>query len=621
MTLRFRITLVVVVTIFIVATSLLSVSLVSQSYDQDRYELAVTKSNNLLWNKIVDGQLDFLSRETRNLVRDRKLRNALKNQEFDIVRENAASTHLLLSTANTINYMWILDENGKTIFSAPEGIGDITQSLLVDLAIKEDKLSRGLERCGNNNLHAIVVFPLHVRGKRAGLGVFARNLDVAIQEVFENTGAHAAIYNPSSGIESSSNKTLFSGMSLGQTDIGFNQLSTKRFEKKVFSLVSTPIADARGINSASLVTATDFTENYEQKSLATWSGYGLIIGIVLIAVASLFLYIRRSLNPLQDVAENLKAVASGNLTITMEPRSKDEIGQLQCATNDTIKHLREMISQVEGAASQLNTSVEEVTSNAQKERESVNKQYMEVEQVLHAMNEMTETVNSIAVNAAQAAQSAADAEQQTQKGEKVVLLNMDGISVLHQKINTAKETITQLKEQSFGVSTILDVIRGIAEQTNLLALNAAIEAARAGESGRGFAVVADEVRTLANRTQDSTNEIQTVIERLQTDSEQAVMVMDESFNQVESSVEQARTTQESLSAIHIAISNISDMNTQIASSSEEQTAVSKEINNSIGRIKDLAGRTTEYADKTSQTTEKIEDEARRLQGMIKRFDV
>jgi methyl-accepting chemotaxis protein len=178
-----------------------------------------------------------------------------------------------------------------------------------------------------------------------------------------------------------------------------------------------------------------------------------------------------------------------------------------------------------------------------------------------------------------------------------------------------------LKNESESIGTVIDVIRGIAEQTNLLALNAAIEAARAGEQGRGFAVVADEVRTLASRTQQSTQDIQEMVERLQAGAEQAVSVMSNSQVQAKGSVDQAAEADESLHVITDMVSHINDMNTQIASAAEEQSAVAEEINKNINTISEVSVRTAQGANETAAASESMTSLASQLQAVVRRFKV
>ena len=208
---------------------------------------------------------------------------------------------------------------------------------------------------------------------------------------------------------------------------------------------------------------------------------------------------------------------------------------------------------------------------------------------------MAHTAADVAQNAEMASHSARESDEHTNQGKTVVNEAMGAINTLADHIGNAGSVINELEQDSQNIGTIIDVIQGVAEQTNLLALNAAIEAARAGEQGRGFAVVADEVRTLASRTQESTEEIVTMISRIQSGAKQAVSVMYESREQAANSVRQVESAGESLEAITQAVANITNMNIQIATAAEEQSATSEEVNRNITSIKDAANSTAEEA--------------------------
>jgi len=195
------------------------------------------------------------------------------------------------------------------------------------------------------------------------------------------------------------------------------------------------------------------------------------------------------------------------------------------------------------------------------------------------------------------------------------------INHLADDVEQGASAVNQLREDSENVGTVLDVIRGIAEQTNLLALNAAIEAARAGEQGRGFAVVADEVRTLAGRTQESTQEIQEMIESLQTGSKEAVELMTQSSEQTLSGVQQTGKAGEALTAIANEVERINDMNTQIASAAEEQSSVAEEINHNVVSISQVTSETAQGAEQTARASEDLANLATDLQNMVARFKV
>ena len=241
--------------------------------------------------------------------------------------------------------------------------------------------------------------------------------------------------------------------------------------------------------------------------------------------------------------------------------------------------------------------------------------------VATAVNEMAATVQEVASNTVTADESAQNARNETAAGQKVVQDNIQITNTLSNEIKNAADVIQALKSDSEGIGSVLDVIRGVSEQTNLLALNAAIEAARAGEHGRGFAVVADEVRTLASKTQESTVEIQEMIEKLQKGADSAVTAMEKGISTVEDSVKQATQTGESLKSISTTVNSISDINTQIAGAVEEQSVVAEDINKNVVIVDDLAQRGEESSSNIASANERLNQLAENLTAQVSQFKI
>ncbi len=257
-------------------------------------------------------------------------------------------------------------------------------------------------------------------------------------------------------------------------------------------------------------------------------------------------------------------------------------------------------NQLASFASQISEATERTQSNS-------SKQQAEIDMVATAMNEMTATVEEVARNAETAAESAKTANDEANSGLQVASQSKTEINSLVGDIDNAAQVLSCLAAESDTIGNVLNEIKGIAEQTNLLALNAAIEAARAGEQGRGFAVVADEVRTLASRTQQSTLEIQSMIEKLQTGTKDSLAVMTNALERGQSSVESVHKTEASLSSIQSAISTINDMNAHIATAAEEQTQVANEINQNLINISSVSQQTTSDADEAHNASVTLSD--------------
>ncbi|RRJ83743.1 methyl-accepting chemotaxis protein [Aestuariirhabdus litorea] len=348
----------------------------------------------------------------------------------------------------------------------------------------------------------------------------------------------------------------------------------------------------------------------------------MLVGLVVCGAVGLFfpLLITGPLNQLLTRVQDISH-GEGDLTQRVPVAGRDELGRLASAFNLFLEKLQTIMGQVSGSTTQSATAAEELSSITTDARKNVDEQHRVIQEVAAAVSEMAATVQEVARNAADAASAARDADENAREGQQVVQQAISSIERLASDVNSAAEVIRKVEQDSNTIGGVLDVIRGIAEQTNLLALNAAIEAARAGEQGRGFAVVADEVRTLASRTQQSTEEIQQMIEKLQQGAAEAVRVMEVGQNRANESVERATGAGAALGAITDAVAAISDMNTQIASAAEEQTAVTEEINRNITNLSDFSDRSNESAGHVNEASSELARLAADLQVEVSKFKV
>jgi methyl-accepting chemotaxis protein len=325
--------------------------------------------------------------------------------------------------------------------------------------------------------------------------------------------------------------------------------------------------------------------------------------------------------PLQKVVAATDHLADGDLTHRVAHQSNDELGRLATAFNAMADRFANIIHEVGAMTRELTDSSTRMKTITEKASQGVHQQHVETDQVAAAMNEMSMTVQEVARSAVKAADCAGQANGEAHKGKEIVNTTINAIKALASEVEQSANATQKLEAESKEISSVVDVINSIAEQTNLLALNAAIEAARAGEQGRGFAVVADEVRTLAQRTQESTREIEDMIGRLQTGANQAVHAMETGRELAEKGNEQAKEARQALEAITRAVTTINNMTIQIASAAEEQSATTEEMNRNINTISEVADQTASGAEQTTAAATELARLATQLQGLVEQFRI
>ncbi|MFQ2193466.1 methyl-accepting chemotaxis protein [Aeromonas jandaei] len=344
----------------------------------------------------------------------------------------------------------------------------------------------------------------------------------------------------------------------------------------------------------------------------------VILGVTLVATVIVG---NRVSKPLADAVLALNDIANGegDLTQRLKVQSKDEIGQLASAFNRFVERIQSVVSQVGETSNHLFSAVDKLHHLSEHYDQQMHGHSRETDQVVTAVTEMSSTAQEVAASASNAASATSDAARESDAARGVVSTAINSINRLVGEVHTASGVIEQLAQETAKIGSVVEVIRGIAEQTNLLALNAAIEAARAGEQGRGFAVVADEVRSLAGRTQQSTKEINEMLQRLQGGVKQAVDVMQASEERSQETVQEASHIASSLDSMVMAVSTINDMNIQIATAAEEQHAVSEEINKNLVAIQQIVSELTSAAVESNSTTRDLANTGDKLRKLVSQF--
>ncbi len=360
--------------------------------------------------------------------------------------------------------------------------------------------------------------------------------------------------------------------------------------------------------------AEDTRSSVLTSSLIAW---GLVIVVVLSSMGLIYV---RALPPLRRLQRSLLSLGGGgDLGRRLRKDRDDELGSVVDAFNGFVASLAEQMTTVTQVAHNLNGASDSLVREAQLSEQNAERLQAEVEQVAAAVNQMSSTVQNVAQNAQASAEQTRDANKQSVAALDIVNATIGDVQQLAEEVGRAAGVIQALEGNTQEIGGVLEVIRTIAEQTNLLALNAAIEAARAGEQGRGFAVVADEVRTLANRTQRSTEEIHSMIERLQKAARDAVAVMQSGREHAEQGVSKSQDAGRSLQSIRTSVESVSAMSLHIAEAAREQASVTEEINQRVHSVSQVAQQSLLQAHQTLSSGRTAKDNAELLDGIVARF--
>ncbi|WP_394256886.1 methyl-accepting chemotaxis protein [Vibrio harveyi] len=345
--------------------------------------------------------------------------------------------------------------------------------------------------------------------------------------------------------------------------------------------------------------------------------------VILAALGMVVLLLKTVVKPINDIKEAMVQIASGegDLSQRISINSQDEIGQLAGGFNQFVTKIQATVSQVVESANTLRQEMNNLNSLTSTIADSTVHQQRDSEAVAAAVHEMQVTSRNVSDSATEAALASQTANEELSNTNVILEQTVAAIRDLAGEIESASQVINTLDNDVSNIASVLDVIRGIAEQTNLLALNAAIEAARAGEQGRGFAVVADEVRSLASRTQKSTGEIQSMIEKLQAGAAQAVEVMQGSKTSSEDTIQSAGLATESLAEILNAIARMNEMNTHIATAAGQQSSVSDEVNSNVQGIADSSTSIVDVVSQAQQSLSMLSEQTQQLDKQVSQFRV
>ncbi len=408
---------------------------------------------------------------------------------------------------------------------------------------------------------------------------------------------------------------------------GYQAFINSNFDPKAGDRAVTGIDRAPGklaaqITKSALKQASEHSDIVSHSADSTVvTGTTIIVLTMLVVLGTAILMINRwIIDPIRNAQSYLHELSQGKMDFNIKKiAGDDEIAQM-------LNALHLLQGNLNSGVGAINTSIDELSGNANSLhaiattiQQGTDQQYERTDQVATAITQMSAASTEVARHAQEAAKVANQVEQDAQSGVNNMRSAIATINSTSEQIATTADVVRHLEEDTKSVGTVLDVIKGIAEQTNLLALNAAIEAARAGEQGRGFAVVADEVRTLAQRTQESTAEIHTIIENVQNGAQNAVSAIQSGQTKTEESVSQVNQVGEIIEAISQSIKEILGTNEQIAQAAQEQSHVADDISSNVNQITSTAQDNSQHAENTLKLSEQLKAMSTTLGQQIKKI--
>ncbi|WP_126452230.1 methyl-accepting chemotaxis protein [Sulfuriflexus mobilis] len=350
-----------------------------------------------------------------------------------------------------------------------------------------------------------------------------------------------------------------------------------------------------------------------------WFAVGCLVAGISIGLINYLLVKMVLLKKMDRLSDIANAISGNDFSQTCSIRSNDVIGRIVDSVNRMVANLQTMASSMGQSSQRLDTSVTHIGELVDNTNEAVANQQRETGLVASAIQEMSQASEDVASHAMNASMAAEQASADAVHVRETMKSNVESIAVLASNVAEASSVIEVLQTDSAEINKVLDVIISIAENTNLLALNAAIEAARAGEQGRGFAVVADEVRVLATRTQESSQEIRDIIERLHTGIKQVVDVMAKGSQQADTSVKGAEQADSDIAKMLEAFTSITAMNKQIAESTQTQHSRAGTVNNSVRSVDEAVLVTSQVANELSAMSAELGQVSQELNGMVRKF--
>jgi methyl-accepting chemotaxis protein len=618
-----RISLITLGLAIIVMLALIIIGEFATNQTAQRIAHVVTPANQLLWEQVLTHEYAHMAEGIPDLARDFYIRQALKNQDLAALSKAGQTFYDFAQEQGHFRHLHISNPDGDIVFSAPAKAAKLKDNALILQALQEQTQQTGIQRDSKGKLVAVVAFPLKIRRRLIGAGVFIQGLERPLQNMKINDDTDVFIVKPNAALDYSSSRKLYAALKLPLPELGHTSL--KRIYRKAgnFLVVTQPLMDSRGKPTAHLISVRNQTQALSQERWFKWGAYAVVMAFALLILIALYRFMLRALHPVQDILNALQRIAKGHLhqTLVVAADKQDEISQIKQATAQMNNQLRDLVRDISQVTEHLGTHSRQMQGIAEQTLDSLAKQNGETEQVSSASAELAASIHEIAQHIEMTSNETKAVHQQASDSMTLVNTTHQEVTRLAKDVEKATRIVLELSREVRMVDSILELIKSIADQTDRLALNAALEAERAADHGLGFRVIAEEVRNLAKRTHQSTIEIQTSLKNLLNSAERAVNIMHNSSTQAQHSmayVDNAATAFTSITAATVRIMSITE---QIAGAIEQQSSAATEISHSVEHISGISNNTAQYAEQTSQSGAELNHLAHKLHEHVAKFSL
>jgi methyl-accepting chemotaxis protein len=621
MTFKSRLITFIVIAITLVMAVFFAITYFSLDIAEQRFGEEAIRGKSVLWQKVIQVQLDRMAASTSSMTRASDALKALRKSEMQALSDATLPTFNRLNATGVITGLQVADGSGQVVFSAPNAYSGVSVKSLIKKTLAEKKIFKGVERDDNGLIVAEIAFPLYFRGKLIGCGIYMIDLNSTLEDFKQADGSEIHIFSEGNKLEFSTDSEHFK---LVADRLDFLQ-QARQFKHEsqgmLISHVQFPLRDVNGILIANILTDTDYTESYSRQSKVYLTGITSGLVAFVIGIALILWFISYSFKPMYRCLSVIRNISSGNLTDEVTVDTRDEFGQLLQGLQEMQAKLKGMIHDINQATQQIETSSEHLEAVTGESSIRVNSQSQITQQLVENISSLIGASDNVRVEAEEASAETQSAVKEVSNGRTIITEGVKTIRHISEQVNRAEAVVKNVQTGTQNIGSVLDVIKGIAEQTNLLALNAAIEAARAGEQGRGFAVVADEVRTLASRTSESTQEIEKMIDSLQVGAHDAVEKMGGSTQLVDKGVEIVNRADQSFDTIAHSMKEISAKSQSIASAAAEQMSISTIMQTNVETISSATQEALQGNQITVDSTEELISLAEELKHKVKQFTI